>query len=436
MRAPAGWLFAATIVSACCLSACPAPRRPTQPAGAFTLEIGRDGGSLHGIAGDADHSYAALTTRGQTTSAQTTIEARRGSQLVWKTELAGEGGPLARTPTLVIAAVLGGSAAGVTLRGEPGAVVVGLDPRTGVARWKLAVDSSEWALVAAIAAAGEDVIVGGSFAGTLRAGAKTVSSAGKSDGFVARITATGEVVWIVRLGGPGADAVAGVASTGSRVVIAGTFAAGADLLGEPFAAYDERTPRADGFVAELDGAGARRWSTTFGGRMDDSVAGVAIDGAGRIAVAANTREVVKIAAGEVIAMGDGDGAIAWWSKDGVPGPIVQLGGPEFDGVRAITAAGDRVVVAGFFSGTMRLGERILTAGGGDDAFVVAYENGAFVELWPITGEGREEVAALAGIPGGFIAGVTHTARATIGGADVAAPRDPTSGAALVVRAVP
>lgn len=169
--------------------------------------------------------------------------------------------------------------------------------------------------------------------------------------------------------------------------------------------------------------------------MDDSVAGVAIDGAGRIAVAANTREVVKIAAGEVVAMGDGDGAIAWWSKDGTPGPVVQLGGPEFDGVRAITAVGDRVIVAGFFSGTMRLGTRILTAGGGDDAFVVAYEHGELVEVWPITGEGREEVAALATISGGFIAGVTHTARATIGGADVAAPRDPTSGAALAVRAL-
>ena len=64
---------------------------------------------------------------------------------------------------------------------------------------------------------------------------------------------------------------------------------------------DERTPRADGFVAELDPAGARRWVKTFGGKADDAIAGVAIDATGRVAVAATARDTVRIGATELTA---------------------------------------------------------------------------------------------------------------------------------------
>jgi hypothetical protein len=132
-------------------------------------------------------------------------------------------------------------------------------------------------------------------------------------------------------------------------------------------------------------------------------------------------------------MGDGDGAVAWWTKDGLPGPAVQLGGAEFDGVRSIVAVGKRIVVGGFFSGTIRLDQQRLTAAGGDDAYLAAFEYGVPAGLWPVTGEGREEIAALGAMPGGFVAGITHTARAKVDDAELPAPKDPLSGAALVVR---
>lgn len=395
---------------------------------ADTLEIGRDGAVLRGVAGDGTRTFVALTA-----GDETTIEARTGATLVWRVALAGHGGPLAASDGLVYVALGGTTAAGVALRGEPGTVVVALDAATGAAKWKLAIDASEWAIATALAGAKGGLVVGGSFGGTLRAAAKIVSSGGKSDGFVARIASTGEVAWLVRMGGGAADAVLGVAAAGDRIAIAGTFAAGADLLGAPLAPYDDKTPRADGFVAELHADGTRKWSQTFGGKLDDSVVGVAIDGAGRVAVAASAREVMRIGSTELVAMGDADGAVAWWNKDGTPGPVVQLGGPDFDGVRAIAAVGDRVVVGGFFSGTIRLGQQKLTAGGGDDAYLAAFEHGVLAGVWPVTGEGREEIAALAALPGGFVAGVTHTAKAQVDGAALPAPREPLAGAAIVVR---
>ena len=64
-------------------------------------------------------------------------------------------------------------------------------------------------------------------------------------------------------------------------------------------------------------------------------------------------------------------SVIWFQQGGARGPMILLGGPDFDGLRAITAVGDRFVVGGFFSGSMRLGDRVITAGGGDDAFLAA-----------------------------------------------------------------
>jgi len=186
---------------------------------------------------------------------------------------------------------------------------------------------------------------------------------------------------------------------------------------------DARSPRADGFVAELDAAGARRWVQSFGGSADDAVAGVAIDARGRVAVAATARDTVHVGATELTASGTADGLVAWWAADGTALAAVLVGGPDFDGLRAIAPAGERVVVAGFYSGAIRLGSRALTAGGGDDAFVAELDaSGAIVGAWSIGGDGREEVTALAAIPGGFVAGVAHTAGARID--DAVLPRPP------------
>jgi len=444
---------------ACSLAACPSPRGPSAAAIApHTVEIGRDGAMLTGVAATPSMMFAALTQVAASGSsggapnsssgsaavvnrpARVAIEARRIDRpdaVAWRVELDGFGGPLAVSGSKVVAALGGArSVGGLELRGEPGAAVVALDAATGAVAWKLAIDATDWSVIGALAAAPDGVLVGGSFTGTLRIADRAVGSGGKTDGFVARLTASGGLAWLIRLGGPGADSVQGVAMSGDRVAIAGTFTAGADLLGQPLPAYDDRSLAADGFVAELAADGSRRWVQTFGGKADEAVAGVAIDAAGRIAVAASVRETVHIAGADHVAGGPGDGLVAWWSPDGSAGTVTLLGGTDFDGLRAITAIGERVVVAGFFSGALRLGDHSLTAGGGDDAFLAELDpSGSIVTAWPVTGPGREEVTALSPLPGGFIAGIAHTAAASVGDDSLPAPRDPSSGAALVVRGI-
>lgn len=337
-------------------------------------------------------------------------------------------------------------------RGEPGAVLVALDVATGAPKWRLPLDATEYALVTSLAAAPDGgVVVGGSFAGTLRAGetaggaveheaplGSLVSSAGKSDGFALRVAPGGSLAWLIRVGGAGADAVQGVAIAGNRVAIAGTFAAGAELAGVALPPFDDRLPFGDGFCAELDAAtGARVWSQTWGGKDDDSVAGVAITPSGRVAIAANLRATMRVGTGELRASGAGDGLVIWLQPTGDVAATTVLGGGDFDGLRAIAAVGEHAIAGGFFSGTIQLGAAKLVAGGGDDAFLASVApSGAIERAWQVGGAGREEIASIAALPGGFVAGVAHTADLAVDGAHLPAPADPNNGAALLVRGIP
>jgi hypothetical protein len=435
------------------LAACPGKgaERPRVPSAASsTVEVGRPGSTLRGVASDGATSFAAFAARGvtpassdgTTTPPSSTIEARRGATVAWKAGSAGTAGVLAIAGPLLVAAVEGAgtlavagpTAAALELRGDPGAVIAAFDHATGAVRWRLPVDSTQWALVSSISPLGNDVLVAGSFGGTLRIGASVVSSAGGSDGYVARVTSAGKLAWLVRLGGAGADAVQGVAATDNRIAIAGTFSVGAELHGTTLPSIDEKIPFGDAFVAELDAAGARKWTATFGSRADDAVAGVAIDSSGRIAVAATVHDTVQVGSATLLAQGAGDGLVVWYGNGGELGATSVLGGSDFDGLRSIVAVGDRIVVGGFFSGAIDLGGHAMTAGGGDDAFLAALDaSGTVVSAWHVGGPGREDISSMGSLPGGFIAGVVHTAAANVDTATLAAPADPASGAALAIR---
>jgi hypothetical protein len=408
----------------------------------LAVEVGKPGQTLRGIAGDGTRMFAARSD-----GATTELESRHGTVLDWHVAVPGSAGPIATTGDAVIVTLSSAAAtkaawavppgAPLAIRGEPGAAIAAVDAKSGTAAWRLAFDATEWAVITSIAADASGVVIGGTFSGTLRAATTVVSSAGKSDGFVARLSPTGTLAWLVRIGGPGADAVQGVATRADRTAVAGTFTAGADVRGTPLQPFDEKSPFGDGFVAELDVTGARLWSQSFGGKRDDTVAGVAIDTKGRVAVAATIRDAVRVGTNEVTAHGPSAGLVFWLSPTGEVGATTLLGGSDFDGLRAIAAVDDRVVVGGFFTGTLPLGKHAITAIGGDDAFLATINAAGDIEsTWQVGGPGREEITALATVPGGFLAGITHSAAVSIGDDRLPSPADPTGGAALLERPAP
>ena len=371
------------------------------------------------------------------------------ARLLWSWSVLAGPGPVTADGDVVVAAV---SATGkvlidgadVPVRGAPGVVLVGLDA-AGHTAWTRALGSTEWASAGALSALpGGDVVVAGSFAGTLRLGDQVVSSAGSSDGFVARLGPDGAVRWLIRVGGHGADRVAGAAALGDRVAVAGTFSGEADFRGHALAPIEEHSGLPDGFVAVLDRAGQVAWVRRFGSAAEDEVAGVAVTGSGRIAVAGTVRAVTWLGAGGATLTAGGvedwdghgiaDGLVALWDDRGEVVGSALVGGRDYDGLRAIAARGDEVVVGGWFSGTMDVGGTHLVAGGGDDGFVAILDGKAhLVRATALTGDGREDVSALGAGPAGWAAGANFTAAATFGDARFPAPIDPGGGCAIVFR---
>lgn len=344
----------------------------------------------------------------------------------WTQPLPADGGAVAIAGDVVAVAVSGaGPVDGLPLglRGEPGAAVIGVAAADGERRWIVGIGATEWASARALIATADGFVVGGGFAGTLRVGDHVVTSAGRSDGFWAALGPDGAVRGLWRMGGPGADDVAGIAALpDGALAIAGTYGDRAELADLTIPAlFDDA--HGDGFVATLAADGAVGWVRTFGGPSADACAGVAATTDG-VVVAGTVRGAVDVAGRRLDVAGAADGLVAYFDRAGAVRATVLVGGADFDGLTAVVARGDTAVVAGWFSGTLAGA----TAAGGDDAMLATVTPAGVLTTTPLTSDGLTTVRALAADDHTWAAAIESTiavdlaGRALPPGATVAATR--------------
>ena len=100
---------------------------------------------------------------------------------------------------------------GVTVEGLSGTLFLAMfDARTGHLEWGMGTPGEGDGSALATDGMG-DVYLGGSFSGTTNFGGITLTSAGSSDGFVARYDPDGAIDWATALGGPNYDVVTALA---------------------------------------------------------------------------------------------------------------------------------------------------------------------------------------------------------------------------------
>ncbi len=399
------------------LTACPhggglPPRPPTAAGWGLGAEVlGAD--TVHGVAMVGDPGGDVIVAAG--VRAQ---RASRGGTVAWTRPLGAAVGALALAGELAVVAVGGreGTVPGLDggLRGEPGAALVALAADDGTVRWTVGAGSTRWTVVSAISGAGDGFLVTGSFAGTLRVGDRTVTAAGGSDGFVAAIDRAGAVRWLRRMGGDGADAIAAAATLGGgRVAIAGTFSGTAELGDSELVGVAERTLAADGFVAVLEADGRPVWTRVYGGAREDTCAGVAVLAGGAIAVAGTVRGEVDVAGRRLEARGAADGLVAVFAADASVTSAWLIGGDDFDAITAIGGSGDRLAVAGWWTGTLASGER---ADGVDDVFVATADAAGATVIHAVQSAGPASATALTVTAAGWLVAV-HAAQPTATGGD-------------------
>lgn len=288
------------------------------------------------------------------------------------------------------------------LRGAPGAAVIALGD-DGAPRWTVGVGATRWAMVRALAVDGDEVVVGGTFAGTLRIGDKVVTAAGSADGFWARLDGQGALITLARIGGDGFDAVTGVAAlTDGRIAVGGTFTGTAELAGTELESPKGDQVGGDGFVAVHDRAGALAWARTWGGELEDTCAGVAALAGGEVAIAGTVTGEIEVAGRRLTTAGISDGLVAVLGADGAVRGAALLGGPDVDSITALAASGTHAVVAGRFSGTIATRHGAVSAPSADAAFVAAVDREGVLGLAPIASAAATIEARLAADDRGWV----------------------------------
>lgn len=424
----------AALVVASFAAGCGGPQTSARPAGEKLALIDRSGPGAH-LKAVAWSAAGVIVATNRATAAGADSAAHEGGDLGelallggWTLPLEGAAGPMAASGERTVA----------TAQRAPGeASLLLLESSRGAAAAKLAATvpllATDYLILASVAACDDGgAILAGSFGGTLRVGERVVSSGGQRDGFAAFLDSSGKVSELLRMGGDYDDGFTAAACRGDTVALAGTFSFGAELRGQELPRQVEKTLASDALVVKLRRDGALVWTRGFGGAQDDLAADVAITEAGDLAVVGTARSELSVGDSTFTVSGVADGYLARWSADGTARGATLLGGIDYDATSELVAIGERLIIGGFFSGSIDLGGT-WTARGGDDAMLIVVEPGATPRMIPVGGEGREEIVSLAATPGGgVVMGVSHTAGFGALGLQAASPRDAMGGAAVVV----
>lgn len=282
--------------------------------------------------------------------------------------------------------------------GEEDVVLARFDAEGGH-RWsrRLGGGGSQLATAVAVDAAG-NTIVTGTFWGKLDFGRKggqpdelSLSSAGESDGFVAKLDAEGEALWARRFGGAEHhQAGTAVAVDGQgNIVLAGSFKGTLGLGGD-----EEAEGESDMFVAKLGPGGEVLWRRAARSTSSGKALGVAVDGAGNVVVVGSFRGELAVGATTLTNAGDKDAVVVKLDENGAPLWVKAFGdGADQEALGVSTDPEGNVLVTGVFLGGVELGGAELEATGAADGFLTKLTPGGDV-LWARSfGDGSEQGSA-------------------------------------------
>ena len=230
--------------------------------------------------------------------------------------------------------------------------------------------SGQYAAGIAVDTAG-NVVITGYFAGSLDFGGVTtmLMSAGGLDTFVARFDTAGVPLWSTRFGGPKDDLPAGIAvDAAGNVILTGSFSGSVDFGKGPLVSAGKE----DVFVVKLDPAGTTQWTKNFGGAgKDQFAAGITTDSASNISVAFYFNGDINLGGATLFSMGANDvgvvklnplGGHVWSNRFGDVQNQVTVGIAAYDT--------KNLLLGGNFTGIVDFGGGQLVNSGGQDAFLV------------------------------------------------------------------
>jgi hypothetical protein len=261
-----------------------------------------------------------------------------------------------------------------------------------------------------------NVAVTGRFSGTVDFGGGSLATAGSDDIFVAEYDTNGSHLWSRRFGDTSNDYGSAIVIDGSgNVVVCGSFRGSVNFGGGPLASAGGF----DMFVAKYDAGGNHQWSHRYGSSaFNDYAADVALDGSDNVVVSGTFTGTVDFGGGPITSVGSGDIFVAKYDPTGAHQWSKRFGSTSFNqGTSVDVDASDNVFVTGYFQGTVDFGGGPLVSLGQDDVFLAKFDaNGAHKWSQRFGDTNYDHAGAVAVDPAGNI--VTTGSIVGAGGEDI------------------
>lgn len=217
------------------------------------------------------------------------------------------------------------------------------------------------------------VYLAGRFTGQIRFGSTRLVSQGRSDAFVAKLTAGGQWAWAVAAGGPENDGATDLAlDAQGNLLVAGSFA---DRVAFGFREAVSRGGQ-DVFVAALTPQGEWRGVLTAGGPEQDEALTLAVGPQNTVIVGGRFQGEAAFGNHQLRAAAGNDGFVARLDQNGTWDWATPVGSTEQGAVRrvAVDRQGD-VLATGYVGGSGRFGTHPLVSQGTHNAFVAKLSGG-------------------------------------------------------------
>ena len=217
--------------------------------------------------------------------------------------------------------------------------------------------------------AGDAILFGGVFTGSINLGCGVLTSAGLQDMLIAKFGSDGTCTWSVKFGGTGTDSLYDIAvDSSSNVYATGDFNGAVNFGGGVLTSV-----LSDIFVLKVGASdGAYAWATQYGSTSNDHAYGIGVDASNNVLITGDFAGTVDFGGGNLASAGSSDGVMAVYLGNG--GSYLwanKIGSTLADSGKAIIANTTKSLLAiGEFYGTVSFQGQTLISSGGSDVYLV------------------------------------------------------------------